>query len=307
MKSKRLCWKGWVLAGIVLAAGGVGGSGCSSKRGDDRVTVGSKNFTEQFILAELMAQMIEAHTDLTVDRRLNLGGTMICHTALVRGQIDLYAEYTGTALTAILKEPVETDPERSYAAVKEAYADRFQVEMLEPFGFNNTYALTVTREVARREGWNRVSDLADRADALTAGFTAEFSVREDGYPGLRDAYGFSFGDTKDMDPGLMYRALARGGVDVICAFSTDGRIEAYDLQTLEDDRLYFPPYYAAPVVREDTLARHPAVRDALAPLAHALDDTVMRRLNYEVDENQREPADVAREFLEERGWIETGN
>jgi len=282
------------LLGVVAL---IGSAGCARKAKPVSVTVGSKNFTEQLIVAELMAQLIESRTDLNVRRKLNLGGTMICHSALTRGEIDLYAEYTGTALTAILKQPVVSDPQQVYATVRQAYAERFQCEWLAPFGFNNTYTLTVRGTFANREGVRRISDLEPLAADLEAGFTAEFAVREDGYPGLRKTYGFGFGRTRDMDPGLMYQAVAREEVDVICAFATDGRIAAYDLQTLEDDKGFFPPYYAAPVVRRDTLADHPEIRAALAPLAGLLDDETMQRLNLEVDEKKREPADVARRFL----------
>jgi len=282
------------LLGVVAL---IGSAGCARKAKPVSVTVGSKNFTEQLIVAELMAQLIESRTDLNVRRKLNLGGTMICHSALTRGEIDLYAEYTGTALTAILKQPVVSDPQQVYATVRQAYAERFQCEWLAPFGFNNTYTLTVRGTFANREGVRRISDLEPLAADLEAGFTAEFAVREDGYPGLRKTYGFGFGRTRDMDPGLMYQAVAREEVDVICAFATDGRIASYDLQTLEDDKAFFPPYYAAPVVRRDTLADHPEIRAALAPLAGLLDDETMQRLNLEVDEKKREPADVARRFL----------
>jgi glycine betaine/choline ABC-type transport system substrate-binding protein len=257
------------------------------------------------IIAELMAQMIEAKTDLDVQRKLNLGGSMICHTALTRGEIDLYAEYTGTALTAILKQAVSSDPDQVYQAVKQAYAERFQCEWLMPFGFNNTYTLTVRGEFADSKGVSRISELAPLAAELEAGFTAEFAVREDGYPGLKKTYGFGFGKTRDMDPGLMYKAVAREEVDVICAFATDGRIAAYNLTTLEDDKAFFPPYYAAPVVRSEALAEHPGVRDALAPLAGLLDDATMQKLNLEVDEQKRDPGVVAREFLVAKALIES--
>ena len=283
---------GVIMLGISLCV-----TGCSRKKSAETVAVGSKNFTEQLILAEIMAQMIETHTDLHVLRRLNLGGTMICHNALTRGDIDLYAEYTGTALTAILKEPVVSDPAQAYTAVKDAYQKRFGCEWLAPFGFNNTYAITVRSAFADDKGMKRISDFGKIAGDITAGFTAEFTVREDGYPGLREAYGFRFKDTMDMEPSLMYRAIARKEVDVICAFATDGRIAAYNLRMLEDDKGFFPPYYAAPVVRSDTLARHPKLRTALAPLASLLDNETMQKLNLEVDERKRDPADVARDFL----------
>lgn len=290
-----------LILGMLIVVLLLGTTGCSRKTAVPTVTVGAKNFTEQLIIAELMAQMIEARTGLRVQRMLNLGGTMICHTALTRGEIDIYAEYTGTALTAILKRPADPHPDQVYNTVKQAYEKQFQCEWLKPFGFNNTYTLTVRGAFADEKGLKRISDLQDMAPDLTAGFTAEFAIREDGYPGLKDAYGFGFKNTKDMDPGLMYKAIAQKEVDVICAFATDGRIAAYNLRTLEDDKGFFPPYYAAPVVRKDVLAEHPELRGALSPLAGVLNDETMRKLNLEVDEQKREPSEVARDFLARKG------
>jgi osmoprotectant transport system permease protein len=266
------------------------------------VHVGSKNFTEQFILAEMLAQRLEAATGLTVKRHFNLGGTMICHEALVRGEIDMYPEYTGTALTAILNVKKRmTDPEKVYDLVSRRYKKRFNLIWLEPFGFNNTYALAVRKKQARRNGWKKISDLRPVAGKLRAAFTAEFAERPDGYPGFVKAYGIRFGSVTDMDPALMYDALRRGQVDVISAFATDSRIPGYNLAILEDDRGFFPPYYAAPVVRKELLTAHPEVREALAPLGGILDEKTMRQLNYEVDQKKREVADVVREFLLAKG------
>ncbi len=266
------------------------------------VRVACKNFTEQLILGELMAQLIEAK-GIPVERKFNLGGTMICHGALVKGEVDLYAEYTGTGLTAILKRPVVSDPDKAFDVVRRGYRRGFKLIWLEPFGFNNTYAITVRRKDAASAGWRKISDLASRAGALRAGFTAEFSVREDGYPGLHAAYGFMFGEVRDLDPAIMYDAIAKNEVDVICAFATDGRIAAYDLKVLEDDRKFFPPYYAAPVVRATVLEAQPALAEALKPLAGLLDDAAMQRLNYAVDNDKRKPGNVAREFLRKCGLL----
>lgn len=289
-----------VLAGVaVVGLWGVfrstGGGAARSSGGS--VVVGSKNFTEQYVLGELMAQLIEARTKLRVERRLGLGGSSVCHEALVAGGIDLYAEYTGTALTTILDRPPLSDPEATYEVVAALYEERHGLRWLPAFGFNNTYALTVSRKQADARKWRRISDLVGEAGSLRAGFTAEFSQRPDGYPGLREAYGLRFGRVFDMDPGLMYQAVARGEVDVVSAFATDGRIAAYGLHVLEDDQAYFPPYYAAPVVRGPVLEAHPELREALSPLTGALTNEVMQSLNYEVDEKQRSPAVVAREFL----------
>jgi len=244
-----------------------------------------------------MAQLIEERTDLAIERRFNLGGTMICHGALASGEIDLYAEYTGTGLTAILGMDAVTDPKEALNLVRREYKKRFNVEWLEPFGFNNTFTITVRREDAEQRGWKRISDLAPVAENLEAGFTPEFMERPDGYPGLIKKYGFGFGVVLDLDAAMMYEAVAKKQVDVICAFATDGRIAAYDLKTLADDKSFFPPYHAAPIAGSIFLDAHPEIRLALEPLARRLDDSTMQRLNYEVDENKRSPEEVARDFL----------
>ena len=275
-------------------------AGCSGNREEKRIRIGSKNFTEQFILAEMMAQLIEAKTDIRIDRAFNLGGTMICHQALLKGEIDLYAEYTGTGLTTILHRAPENDPEKVFRLVSEGYY-KYQLMWLQPFGFNNTYTLTMRQGDARQKKISSISDLVTRGEELSAGFTAEFIERPDGYPGLIKRYGLTFQSVRDMDPGLMYKAIAAGEVDVICAFSSDGRIPAYDLVTLEDDRSFFPPYFAAPVVRLATLKKYPELEPTLKLLANRISDRDMRRLNYEVDEEKRPPAEVARTFLNEAG------
>jgi glycine betaine/choline ABC-type transport system substrate-binding protein len=268
-----------------------------------KVRIGCKNFTEQLILGEIMAHMIEAGSDLGVERLFNLGGTMICHGALVNGEIDLYAEYTGTGLTAILKEPVISDPEKALLHVRRKYLNRFNARWLMPFGFNNTYAITVREEDGKKYGWKRVSDIAEAASGLRAGFTAEFAERPDGYPGLRRAYGIKFGEVRDLDPSIMYEAITQREVDVICAFATDGRIAAYKLSPLQDDLQYFPPYYAAPVVRVKILEDHPELADILSSLENLLDDRTMQRLNFEVDGNKQSPAQVAKKFLKSKGLL----
>ncbi len=267
------------------------------------IRIGSKNFTEQFILGELMAQMIEEHMGLKVQRVFNLGGTVICHEALARGEIDLYPEYTGTGLTAILKEEVPDDPAVVFDLVRNAYLERFSCVWLSPFGFNNTYAITVRRSDAQQNNWDSIAALRQAAPDLKAGFTSEFLERPDGYRGLQATYAFAFGEARDMGPELMYQAAAQGDVDVICAFATDGRIPAYELQVLTDDKAYFPPYHAAPVARQQTLNTFPGLGDVLGRLAGLLDDESMQQLNYQVDEEKRAPADVARDFLQSRNLV----
>lgn len=272
------------------------GSGTASGIKEKRIRIGTKNFTEQFIIGEIIAQFIEAKTDLVVERRFNLGGTIICHGALVNGEIDIYPEYTGTALTAILKQEVISDPEKAFKIVSSAYRERFDLRWLKPLGFNNTYSITIRETDARQRGWSSISDLGKDASRLRAGFTAEFSERPDGYPGLIQKYGFKFGEVRDLDPSLMYKALLNGEVDVICAFATDGRIAAYNLKQLNDDRNFFPPYHAAPVIREEILEEHPEVGTVLSLLEGLIDNDTMQRLNFEVDGKKRSPASVAREW-----------
>lgn len=268
------------------------------------VRVCSKNFTEQLVLGEIVARVLEAR-QVPVDRNLNLGGTMICHGALVRGEVDVYVEYTGTALTAVLDREVRSpDPEAVYRDVAEAYASRFGVRWLPPLGFDNTYVLLAPRAVAEAEGWRTMSDVAADAGRLTAAMTAEFAERPDGYPGFRDHYGYGFGSVRDLDPGILYQALAEEEVDVAFGFATDGRIDTHDLAVLADDRRFFPPYQAAPVVREEVLTGRPLVGAALRSLAGQVPDSAMRRLNREVDGEGRAIADVARDFLVSRGLVE---
>lgn len=264
------------------------------------VRVGCKNFTEQEILGELVAQLIERHTGLTVERRFGLGGTDICHAALVGGQLDIYVEYTGTALLNVLGQTVISDSDRAFRVVASKYREQFDLEWLPPIGFDNTYAIAVRGGDAEANGWTSISDLVDVAGELKAGFTSEFMERPDGYPGLRRAYDLVFGSAVDLDPGLMYQALADGEVDLICAFATDGRIDEYDLRVLDDDRRFFPPYDAAPVARSDLLREHPEVREALVALARTLADDEMRTLNFAVDVLKREPREVAGQWLDGR-------
>jgi len=278
-------------------------AGCTAKSSNNTIRIGTKNFTEQFILGELMAQLIESRTNIHVKRVFNLGGTMICHSALLKGEIDLYAEYTGTALTAILKRAKISSPQSAYNTVKKAYQEMYGLEWLEPFGFNNTFTITVRNSDAEANGWKKISDLKKVSGKLRAGFTAEFVERPDGYPGLKRAYGFQFGSVKDLDPGLMYQAQAQEEVDVICAFATDGRIVAYDFLPLIDDRGFFAPYYAASVIRGEVLKAHPEIRDALAPLAGLLNNETMQKLNFQVDEMHQSPKEVAQQFLKIKNLI----
>ncbi len=260
--------------------------------------IGSKNFTEQVILGEMLAQHLEAKTGLHVERRFYLAGTYISHQALLAGRIDAYVEYTGTALTAILKQPVESNPGNVYAKVKREYASRFDLEVMDPLGFNNTFAIVIRGETARRLNLHTLSEAAPYAAQWRPGFGYEFMERPDGYQGLVRAYNLTFGQPpRIMDLGLLYRALLEKQVDLVAGNSTDGLIAARDLAVLEDDKHYFPPYQAVPIVRSETLKRHPAVREALDQLGGKISDEEMRRLNFAVDGEHRDLADVVRAFL----------
>jgi len=260
------------------------------------VRVGSKNFTEQIILGEIVAQTLE-HAGLTVERRLNLGGTFIADRALRSGDIDVYVEYTGTADTAVFKEPVETDRQRVLDRVRRRYAEG-GLTLLEPLGFENTFAILVRGEDARRLHLRTIEDAASAAHAWQAGFGYEFLQRADGYPGLSEKYGLRFAaPPRAMDLSLIYRALAEHQVDLIAGDATSGLIAAYDLFMLEDNRHYFPPYDAVPVARAATLLNHPAMRAALDGLAGRIAIAEMRRMNQAVDAGHQDPAAVARGFL----------
>jgi glycine betaine/choline ABC-type transport system substrate-binding protein len=267
--------------------------------GERPVVVASKNFVEQDILGELVAQELEAR-GIPVERRLHLGGTFVCHNALVQGEADVYVEYTGTAYTAILERPPISDPDSVLLAVESEYAERWDLAWGPPLGFENTFALVVRKADADSFGLRTISDLAGGARETTAGFGPEFMAREDGYPGLARAYGLEFGEVRQMELGLMYRALEEGEIDVAVANSTDGQIAGLNLVVLRDDRRYFPPYQAAPVVRRETLERLPGVWDALQGLEGALDDATMRGLNYKVAVEGQDLAAAVRSWRESR-------
>jgi len=272
--------------------------GCHGGRRAQTVIVGSKNFTEQSILGELLAQQIERTAKLRVERKLYLGGTLVCHEALVAGKIDMYVEYTGTAFTAILKDEPINDPGEVYRRTREAYLSRFGVELAEPLGFNNTFAVIIRGETARRLNVKTLSQAAAYTPQWKAGFGPEFMERADGFRGLAATYNLKFSEPpRIMDLGLSYRALAERKVDLIAGDSTNGLIAALDLFVLQDDRRYFPPYQAVPFVRKQTLDAHPELRPALAALGGKISDETMRRMNYAVDGEHRDLKEVVRDFL----------
>lgn len=291
----------WILAGVILM-GALGISFDAGAQEKPTIVVGSKGFTEQLILGNIVALIME-NGGFKVDRKIGLGGTVICHEAIVRGDINVYVEYTGTGLTTILKKPVMKDPEEVYQVVKKDYEEKFKLTWLKPWGFNNTYCIVMRKDDAERLKVRKVSDLKPLAKDLVFGATIEFMARPDGVPGLTKHYGITFKEQKGMDPGLVYKAIAEKQVDVISGFATDGRIPAFNLVVLEDDLKFFPPYYAAPVVRMDLLAKTPQVADILNKLTGRIGDATMATLNYTVDGKKVEAEVVARDYLKNIGLI----
>jgi osmoprotectant transport system substrate-binding protein len=269
---------------------------------ESRVVVGSKNFTEQAILGEIFAQRLEAKTNLHVERRFYLAGSFICHQAILAGRIDIYPEYTGTALTAILKEKPEGSRQSVYDRVKSEYARRFDLTLGPPIGFEDTFAIVIRGEDARRLQLQRLSQAAAYSPQWRPGFGYEFMERPDGYKGLAAAYGLRFAAApRIMDLGLLTRALKEKQIDLIAGNTTDGLIPALDLFVLQDDRNYFPPYEAVAVMRQETVSRHPEVARALGDLAGKITDHDMQQLNFAVDGNHRDMKEVVREFLHNKG------
>jgi osmoprotectant transport system substrate-binding protein len=277
---------------------------CSGGPSNSPVRVGSKDFTEEFIIGNMYAQLLEAN-GIPVERKLNLGGTPVLQQALVSDQVDVYPEYTGTGLLTVLKLPTNTDRQQVFNTVKDEYKKQFNLVWLNPAPMNNTQALAMKKDVAAKYGIKTISDMAAQAGELTMIGPPEFEQREDGLPGIQKAYGnFKLKKYIAVDPGLRYEGLVNGQADVAVAFGTDGQIAAYDLLVLHDDKGLFPPYQIAPVVRQQALDAYPKVGEALNKLAPLLDDATMQRLNFEVDGKKREPADVAKEFLKQKGLIQ---
>jgi osmoprotectant transport system substrate-binding protein len=268
---------------------------------ESRIVVGSKNFTEQAVLGEIFAQQLEAKTRLHVERRFYLAGSFICQQAILAGRIDVYPEYTGTALTAILKDKTVGTPEAVYQRVKSEYEKRFDLTLSPPLGFNNTFAIEIRGEEARRWQLKTISQAAAYSPHWRPGFGYEFMERPDGYKGLAATYGLRFAEQpRIMDLGLLNRALKDKQVDLIAGNTTDGLIPVFDFFVLQDDRNYFPPYEAVPVIRRQTISLHPEVGQALAELAGQISDQDMQRLNYSVDGEHRDIKEVVREFLQKK-------
>jgi osmoprotectant transport system permease protein len=285
-------------AAVVLVVGGFGFWLARSK--PSGVAIGSKDFTESALLAEIVAQMLEAR-GVSVERRFELGGNLP-HEALVAGTLDLYPEYTGTSFTAILHHAPVTDPRMVYEQVKQEYADKFKIAVSQPLGFENTFAILVRGDEARRLNLKTISDAVPQSPRWRAGFGQDFMSRADGYPGFSKTYGLKFAEVREMDLSLTYIALSSRQVDLIAGNSTEGRIATLDLFQLADDRRYFPPYEAVYLVRQDSLTRVPALQEVLAKLANAISTDEMRRLNYEIDGKKRDPKEVVREWVKGKGF-----
>ena len=287
----------------VLALGVAAGFLSACRSGPKKkLVIGSKFFTEQVVLAELLAQHIEQRTGVPVERKTNLGGTLLIHKAMLAGDLDLYVEYTGTALTAVLGEAPKGDSQATYARVKDQYERRFGLEVTEPLGFENTFAMVVRADDAERLHLRNMSDIAAIAPKWHAAVGYEFLERPDGYQGWSKTYGLKFAETpRVMDLGLLYRALTQHQADIVAGNSTDGLIAALHLVPLSDDRHYFPPYDAVPIVRRKSLEQFPALRAALADLAGKVSAEEMRRMNAAVDGDQRDVRAVVREFREAKG------
>ncbi len=274
---------------------------CAPPRADHPV-IGAKNFTEQVVLGELLAQEIEAKAGLKVERRFYLAGSYICHQALISARIDGYVEYSGTALTAILKQPVDKDPAASLATVERLYRQKYNVEAGPPLGFENTFAMVVRGQDAQRLHLTTLSQAVGPAQQWKLGVGYEFQERPDGLQGLEAAYGLKFaGEPRTMDLGLLYRALNARQVDIIAGNSTDGPIQAFGLTVLQDDKHYFPAYQAIPLMREDALERWPKIRIALAALENRITAEEMQTMNEAIDGQHRDPAEVVSEYRRKKG------
>jgi osmoprotectant transport system substrate-binding protein len=282
--------------GFVTGIGALLLAGCDHR--ERHVSIGTKNFTEQLVLGEFLAQVLESRIAVPIERRFYLAGTYICHQAILAGRIDTYVDYTGTALTAILKQPVISDPKALFEVVQEEYQHRFNLTVLPSLGFNNTFAIAMRGDDARAKGITKLSDLAICSSRMRLGVGYEFLERQDGFLGMARTYGLQFSaPPRVMDMGLLYRALQARQVDVVAGSNTDGMIAALGLTVLEDDRHYFPPYDAIPIVRTETLQQIDGTRTALERLNGLISTHDMRRMNYAVDGEKREVSEVVHEFL----------
>lgn len=293
-----LCVTACLLAAIFVV------TGVSKKINNKKeITIGSKDFTEQEVLGNILSELIERKTDISVNRKFALGGEQVVFSALKNGDIDMYASYSGTAYGDILKYPPIPDMKKVYNTVKKDYKDKFNIEVLKQMNFNNTYTLAVTKETAQKYNLKTISDLAKVADKLTTTTTLEFLNREDGMIGLSKKYNLNFKDNVGIDGSPRYAALMNNESDVVDAFSTDGLLKKYDLTVLKDDKEFFPPYYAIPIMRSEVLEKYPEIKPLVEEVGDLINDNAMSELNYEVDELKKDPKDVAVEFLQKNKLI----
>jgi len=263
---------------------------------NNTIVVGSKNFDEQLILGNMVASLIEHKTNIKVIRKLNLGGTAVAFNAIQSKDIDIYVEYTGTGLVDIMKQPTITDPTKVYNIMKNGFLKNYDIDVMSTLGFNNTYVVAVKQAFAKKNNLNTISDLAKISSNLNAGFTMEFANRSDGYPGLQKEYNLNFKSVKGIDGGLRYTSLKNNETQVLDAFSTDGLLKTFNLKLLKDNKNFFPPYYAVPIIRAETLEKYPQLKSVLALLDGKITDTEMRNMNYQVD-NGADPQTIADNFL----------
>jgi len=278
---------------------------CGRRYTENTVVIASKPMAEQYIIVEMLSMLIEDNTDIEVETNMGIGGgTSNIHPGMLSGEFDMYPEYTGTGWLFVLNNDLIEDPDALYEAVKDEYKDEFNIVWSGLYGFNNTFALAVRQELADEHNLETYSDLAAVSDDLVFGAEYDFFERDDGYDGLVDTYGFNFDSTSEMDIGLKYDAIGSAQVDVINVFSTDGRLEQYELKVLEDDLNYFPSYYAATLIRQETLDRFPELESVLALMDGLISNEEMQQMNYRVEIENDDPVDVARDFLKEKGLLE---
>ncbi len=305
-KKKRFNFKKkhfkWAVSVIVIIIVIISGFGIYNIKNKKTIVVGSKNFNEQLIMGNMLASLIENNTDYKVERKLNLGGTSVVFSALKSDDIDLYVEYTGTGLVDIMKRSSISDSEKVYNIVRDYFDKNYKLEWLKPLGFNNTYVLAVRPDTANRYRLNTISDLSKVSDTLNLGCTMEFENRQDGYVGLQKLYNLNFKNIKGLDGGLRYTSLQNNETQVVDAFSTDGLLKKFNLKTLKDNKNFFPPYYAVPLIRQDTLKKYPEIKPLLLKLSNQITDKDMQQMNYKVDRGAQ-PKKIAEDFLRSKNLI----
>ncbi|MDR5658465.1 glycine betaine ABC transporter substrate-binding protein [Serpentinicella sp. ANB-PHB4] len=292
--------KVWIL-GIILVLS-ISLYGCT--KDENQIVIASKPMTEQYIIVEMLTQLVEEHTDIKVEQKLGIGGgTTNIHPAMLSGEIDVYPEYTGTGWLTVLKKDLIRDPEELYQSVKTEYEENYDIKWLDLYGFNNTYILAVNKDIAEQFNLKTYSDLSQHANQLTFGANYDFYEREDGFPGLTETYNLEFKNTVEMDIGLRYEAINQNQIDIMPAFSTDGRLNQYDFVFLEDDLMFFPAYHCTTLVRQETLAQFPELEDVLNMLAGQISNKDMMEMNYQVEIENQDPKTVAIEFLTKKGLL----